>query len=105
MRRGEKDFSSTFHWPPSLEPSIGHQAQEPSPSPSIGHRAQEPSLSPSIGHQAWGLPLSSLSFSLNDELGWLVRSFFFPREIASNSIGKGTSFYKLLEEEKDDQPW
>jgi hypothetical protein len=34
-----------------------------------------------------------------------VRSFFFPREIASNSIGKGTSFYKLLEEEKDDQPW
>jgi len=30
--------------------------------------------------------------------------FLFPQEIASNSIGRRTSFYKLLEEEDDDQP-
>jgi hypothetical protein len=28
----------------------------------------------------------------------------FPREITSNSIWRSTGFYKLLEEEKDDQP-
>jgi hypothetical protein len=28
----------------------------------------------------------------------------FPQEITSNSIGRSTSSYKLLEEEKDDQP-
>ncbi len=26
MGRGEKVFPFTFHWPPSLEHSIGHQA-------------------------------------------------------------------------------
>jgi len=40
--RGEKVFLlhlpmatklGTFHWPPSMEPSIGHQALDPPPSP------------------------------------------------------------------------
>jgi hypothetical protein len=53
----------TFHWPPSLEHAIDHQALEHS----IGHQAWEHS----IGHQAWDLPSPPLSFSLEGELGSL----------------------------------
>jgi hypothetical protein len=35
--------------------------------------------------------------------GWVL-SFSFG-EITSNSIGRNTSFYKFLKEEKQDQPW
>ena len=51
----------TFHWPPSLEPSIGHQALDPS----IGHQA----LDPSIGNQALDPPSPPFSFSLKGGLG------------------------------------
>jgi hypothetical protein len=35
--------------------------------------------------------------------GWVL--FFSFGEITSNSIWKNISFYKFLEEEKQDQPW
>ncbi len=69
----------TFQWPPSLEPSIGHQALDPSIGhqaldPSIGHQALDPSighqaLDPSIGHQALDPPSPPFSFSLKGRLG------------------------------------
>ncbi len=69
----------TFHWPPSLEPSIGHQALDPSIGhqaldPSIGHQALDPSighqaLDPSIGHQALDPPSLPFSFILKGGLG------------------------------------
>ncbi len=55
MGRGENDFSFTFHWPPS----------------------KEPSPSPSIAHQTLDLPSPSFFFSLKGGLGSL--EFFFPR--------------------------
>jgi hypothetical protein len=59
----------TFQWPPSLEPSNGHQALDPS----IGHQALDPSighqaLDPSIGHQALDPPSPPFSFSLKWDL-------------------------------------
>jgi hypothetical protein len=56
-------FSFTFHWPPSLEHSIGHQALEHS----IGHQA----LEHSIGHQGLDLHSPPFSFSLKGEFGSL----------------------------------
>jgi hypothetical protein len=60
MERNEKGvFSFTFHWPPKLGHSIGHQA-----------------LEHPIGHQALNLLSPPFSFSLKGELGsWGV--FFF----------------------------
>ncbi len=60
----------SFQWPPSLEPSIGHQALDPS----VGHQALDPSighqaLDPSIGHQALDPPSPPFSFSLKGGLG------------------------------------
>ncbi len=92
MRRRGKDFFflSPLHWPPSLEPSIGHQVGEPSPSPSIDH-------------QALDLPSFSFSFSLKGKLGsWEL--FFFPGHNFQLN-GENTCSHKLLEEEKNDLPW
>ncbi len=70
MEEVKRCLSFTFQWPPSLEPSLGHQALDPSIShqaldPSIGHQA----LNPSIGHQALDPPSPPFSFSLKGELG------------------------------------
>jgi len=59
MEEVKRCLSFTFQWPPSLEPSIGHQA-----------------LDPSIGHQALDPPSPPFSFSLKGGLGsWGVLSW------------------------------
>ncbi len=78
-----KTFSSSFHWPPS----------------------QEPSPPPSIGHQALDLFSPSFSFSLKGGLGCLGGVSFSFGEITSNSIWRNISSYKFFKEEKQDQPW
>ncbi len=60
MEEVKRCLSFTFQWPPSLEPSIGHQALDPS----IGHQA----LDPSIGHRALDPPSPPFSFSLKGGL-------------------------------------
>jgi hypothetical protein len=60
--RGENDFSFTFHWPPS----------------------KEPSPSPSIGHQVLYLPSPSFSFSFKGGFGSMELSYF--PDIIFNSI-------------------
>jgi hypothetical protein len=77
MGRGEKDFSFTFHWPPS----------------------KEPSLSPSIGHQALDLPSPSFSFSLKGRLGSLEFSSSLGDNFQFNL--KNTCSRKLIKEEKN----
>ncbi len=56
MEGVKRCLSFTFQWPPSLEPSMGHQALDPF----MGHQA----LDPSIGHQALDPPSPPFSFSL-----------------------------------------
>ncbi len=106
----KKCFSFTFHWPPSLEPSIDHQAWNlplrtklgtfhcaPSLEPSIAHQAWNlplptklgtfhwpPSLEPSIAHQAWDLPSPPFPFSFKGELGSLGVFFFLKHNFQFN---------------------
>ncbi len=104
----QRTFSFSFHWPPN---------KEPSPSPSIGHQAKNLLLL---------LPLAtkqrtfSFSFHWPPSFGnvftfllllfkrriWMMGvSLFSHQKITSNSTWRSWSSYKLLEEEKDDQPW
>jgi hypothetical protein len=76
----------TFHWPPSLEPSIDHQT-----------------LEHSIGHQALDLPSPPFSFSLKGKFGSLGAFYFLGHNFQLNL--EKTCSYKLFEEEKNDQPW
>jgi len=77
MEEVKRCLSFTFQWPPSLEPSIGHQALVPS----IGHQA----LDPSISHQALDPPSPPFSFSLKGGLGsWGV------------SLGLEDNFHAIL---------
>jgi len=61
----------TFHWPPSLEHSIGHQAWNIPLATKLGTFHWPPSMEPSIGHQALDPPSPPFSFSLKGGLGWL----------------------------------
>ncbi len=100
----KRGFSFTFHWPPSMEPSIGHQAWNIPLATKHGTFHWPLSLKHSIGHQAWNLPLATkletfhwpssmehsighqvldlpslpCSFSLKDEFGSLG-TLSFPR--------------------------
>ncbi len=104
MEEVKRCLSFTFQWPPSLEPSIGHQALDPSighqaldPSighqaldPSIGHQALDPSighqaLDPSIGHQALDPPSPPFSFFLKGELRIMGSSLLASRTIFMQS--------------------
>jgi hypothetical protein len=86
MGRGEKVFFlhlslvtklGTFHWPPSMEPSIGFQAWNLPLASKHGTFHWPPSLEHSIGHQALDLPSLPFSFSLKGGLGFLG-VFFSP---------------------------
>ncbi len=86
MGRNEKVFFlhlplvnklGTFHWPPNLERSIGHQTLD--------------------------LPSPPFSYSLKGELGSLG-AFSFPGHNFQFNL-EYTCSHKLLEEEENDQPW
>jgi hypothetical protein len=66
----------TFHWPPSLEHSIGHQALD--------------------------LPSPSFPFSLKGGLKSL--GALFPKTYFQSNL-KDSCSYKLLKEGENDQPW
>jgi hypothetical protein len=74
--RGEKDFSFTFHWPPS----------------------KEPSPSPSVCHQALDLPSHSFFFSFKGGLGSLELSY--SPNIIFNSILRILVHASLLRRKK-----
>jgi hypothetical protein len=59
MEEVKKCFSFTFHWPPSLEHSIGHQTWNIPLATKLGTFHWPPSLEHSIGHQAWNIPLAT----------------------------------------------
>jgi hypothetical protein len=105
-------FFFTFHWPPSLECSIGLQAWEPSLPHSIGHQAKNfLLLLPLATKQGtfsfsfhWpptlDLPSPSFSFSLKGGLGSL-ELFLFPVHSFQFNL-ENTYSHKLFEEENND---
>jgi len=87
MVKGEKMFFlhlplatklGTFHWPPSLEHSIGRQAWNLPLATKLGTFHWPPSMEPFIGHQALNLPSPPFSFSLKGGFGSLG-ALSFPR--------------------------
>jgi len=57
--RGEKGFSFTFQWPPSLEPSNGRQAWNIPMATKHGTFQWPPSMEHSNGHQTWNIPMAT----------------------------------------------
>jgi hypothetical protein len=101
----------TFHWAPSLEPSIGHQAWNLPLGTKLGTFHWPPNLEPSIHHQAWNIPLATKLWIYLHPL-----SLLFKRQIqiigSLSFPGHNFQFYleyicshKFLEEEENDQPW
>jgi hypothetical protein len=97
----------TFHWPPSQESSIGHQAKNLplATKPRIFYWPL--SQEPSIGHQAKNLPLATkprtLTLSLKGGLGTWELSFSFPWRKQFQSNLESVCFNKVLEEGRKDQ--
>jgi uncharacterized Zn-finger protein len=59
MEEVKRCFSFTFHWPRSMEHSIGHEPWNIPLATKPGTFHWPPSMGPSIGHQAWNLPLAT----------------------------------------------
>ncbi len=104
----QKTFSFSFHWPPS---------KKPSPSPSIGHQAKnlllflplatkQKTFSVSVSF-LWPLSFGStftfllLLFKRRTQM---IGGLSFPGHNFQFNL-ENTCSYKLLEEEKYDQPW
>jgi hypothetical protein len=71
MEKVKMCFSFTFHWPPNMERSNGHQAWNIPMATKHGTSSWPPSLEHSIGHQALDPPSPPLSFSLKGGFGSL----------------------------------
>jgi len=89
----------TFQWPPSMEPSIGHQTWNIPLATKFGTFHWPPNMEPSIGHQALDPPSPPFSFSLNGGFGSLGILFCLGDNFHAIL---NTCFHKLFEEANND---
>jgi hypothetical protein len=99
MEEVKRCFSFTFHWPPSMELSIGHQTWNLPMATKLGTFHWPPSMELSIGHQALDPPSFPFSFSLKGELGSLGALSYLKDNFHAIM---NTCFHKLFEEANND---
>jgi hypothetical protein len=99
MEEVKRCFSLTFHWPPSLKHSIGHQTWNLLLATKHGTFHWPPSMEPSIDHQALDSLSPPFSFFLKGELESLGALSYLGDNF---HVILNTCFHKLLEEANND---